>query len=212
MLVDFIDSLGINQVDLVGNDSGGGICQIFAALNPRRIRSLTLTNCDTHDGWPPEAFKPTVELAFNGTLPSVLQALANDPKIARSAFAIGFEHPENVSDAMLRGFFEPLVSSQARIQAVTEVLRKMDCKQSVAIEPELRKLEAPALIVWGNADPFFEMKWAYWLRDALPGTRRLVELQGAKLFLPLDRPGELAVELLVHWQHDQLVPRLSGSN
>jgi pimeloyl-ACP methyl ester carboxylesterase len=31
MLRGFLDALNINQVDLVGNDSGGGIAQIFAA-------------------------------------------------------------------------------------------------------------------------------------------------------------------------------------
>src|SRR6267378_7489647 len=58
MLKEFLDALNIDQVDLVGNDSGGGITQIFAALYPERVRSLTLTDCDTHDNWPPEAFKP----------------------------------------------------------------------------------------------------------------------------------------------------------
>jgi pimeloyl-ACP methyl ester carboxylesterase len=58
MLKEFLDALNIDQVDLVGNDSGGGIAQIFAALYPERVRSLTLTDCDTHDNWPPEAFKP----------------------------------------------------------------------------------------------------------------------------------------------------------
>src|ERR1700729_3044047 len=53
MLREALDALGIDQVDLVGNDSGGGIAQIFAALNPNRVRSLTLTDCDTHDNWPP---------------------------------------------------------------------------------------------------------------------------------------------------------------
>src|SRR5438093_8356898 len=57
MLKEFLDTLHIDQVDLVGNDSGGGIAQIFAALYPERVRSLTLTDCDTHDNWPPEAFK-----------------------------------------------------------------------------------------------------------------------------------------------------------
>src|SRR5215471_15252020 len=52
MLKDFLDALSIDQIDLVGNDSGGGIAQIFAALYPEFIRSLTLTNCDTHDNWP----------------------------------------------------------------------------------------------------------------------------------------------------------------
>jgi pimeloyl-ACP methyl ester carboxylesterase len=49
MLAQFLDALKIERVDLVGNDSGGGICQIFAALYPERIRSLTLTHYDTHD-------------------------------------------------------------------------------------------------------------------------------------------------------------------
>src|SRR5882757_10405963 len=52
MLREVLDALRTDQVDLVGNDSGGGIAQIFAALNPNRVRSLTLTNCDTHDNWP----------------------------------------------------------------------------------------------------------------------------------------------------------------
>src|SRR5499433_4313285 len=49
MLQEFLDALNIDKVDLVGNDSGGGIAQIFAALNPERVRTLTLTNCDTQD-------------------------------------------------------------------------------------------------------------------------------------------------------------------
>ncbi len=51
MLKEVLDALKIDQVDLVGNDSGGGIAQIFAALYPERVRTLTLTNCDTPDNW-----------------------------------------------------------------------------------------------------------------------------------------------------------------
>lgn len=61
MLREFLDALKIDKVDLIGNDSGGGISQIFAANNPERVRTLTLTDCDAHDNWPPEAFKPFVE-------------------------------------------------------------------------------------------------------------------------------------------------------
>jgi len=66
MLREVLDALKIDKVDLVGNDSGGGIAQIFAATNPDRVRSLTLTNCDTHDNWPPEAFKAFVDMGDRG--------------------------------------------------------------------------------------------------------------------------------------------------
>ena len=69
MLAEFLDALNVDQVDLVGNDSGGGICQIFAAVFPERVRSITLTNCDTHDNWPPDAFKPFVQLVADGDCP-----------------------------------------------------------------------------------------------------------------------------------------------
>src|SRR5579863_9915951 len=58
MLRDVLDALRIDRVDLVGNDSGGGIAQIFAALNRERVGSVKVTDCDTHDNWPPDAFKP----------------------------------------------------------------------------------------------------------------------------------------------------------
>ena len=89
MLKEVLDALHIDQVDLVGNDSGGGICQIFAALNPDRVRTLTLTNCDTHDNWPPEAFKPFVEMVAAGGLSKTLNAMLGDKSIYRSPGALG---------------------------------------------------------------------------------------------------------------------------
>src|SRR6516165_2638951 len=99
MLLQFLDALEVDQVDLVGNDSGGGIAQIFAALNPLRVRSLTLTDCDTHDNWPPEAFKPFVDMVKAGGLRDTLNAMLADKTIFRSAGALGpaYEQPETVT-------------------------------------------------------------------------------------------------------------------
>src|SRR5215471_16816150 len=96
MLKEFIDALPVEQVDLVGNDSGGGIAQIFAATHPECIRSLTLTDCDVHDNWPPEAFKPFLAMAAGGGLRGALEAMLADKDIYRSAQALGpaYEHPE----------------------------------------------------------------------------------------------------------------------
>src|SRR4030088_1769613 len=65
---DFCDALGLVGIDLVANDTGGAIAQVFAARNPQRLATLTLTNCDTSENMPPDAFKPTAELAAAGAL------------------------------------------------------------------------------------------------------------------------------------------------
>src|ERR1700730_4631740 len=100
MLREVLDALKIAKVDVVGNDSGGGISQIFAALNPDRVRTLTLTNCDTHDNWPRAALKPFVERTIAGGLSATLNAMLNDKSIYRSPGALGpaYEHPERVTD------------------------------------------------------------------------------------------------------------------
>src|SRR5438445_7237204 len=109
MLREVLDALRIDQVDLVGNDSGGGIAQIFAALNPNRVRSLTLTNCDTHDNWPPEAFKPFVEMVAAGGLSKTLDAMLGDKSIYRSPGALGpaYEHPEMITDKDIEIYLRP---------------------------------------------------------------------------------------------------------
>src|SRR5580765_1453755 len=98
MLAQFLDAMEIDQVDLVGNDSGGGICQIFAALYPKRLRSLALTNCDAHDNWPPDAFKPFVGMVAAGGLAETLSSMLADKSVYRSALAPAYERAEDVAD------------------------------------------------------------------------------------------------------------------
>jgi pimeloyl-ACP methyl ester carboxylesterase len=189
MLREVLDALKIDQVDLVGNDSGGGIAQIFAALHPDRVRTLTLTNCDTHDNWPPEAFKPFVEMTLAGGLRDTLNAMLADKAIYRSPQALGpaYERPENVTDEVIETYLRPLVRSDQRTHDVQRFVAAFDHHHTVAIEPRLRQLRAPTLIVWGTDDIFFPVKWAHWLAEAIPGAKPPVELEGARIFFPEER-------------------------
>jgi len=67
-------------------------------------------------------------------------------------------------------------------------------------EPALRRLQVPTLIVWGTGDRFFHRKWAYWLRDTIPGAAEVVELDGARLFFPDERAAEFTAALRRHWE------------
>ena len=205
MLKEFLDALSINQVDLVGNDSGGGIAQIFAALYPERVRSLTLTDCDTHDNWPPEAFKPFLAMAANGGLRGTLEAMLSDKGIYRSPQALGpaYERPEKLSDDSIENYLRPLVKTEQRTRDFQRFLAAFDNKHTTAIEAQLRKLKAPTLIAWGTDDVYFDVKWSRWLADAIPGTRRRVEFDGARIFFPEERWKEFNQELRAHWQAAQ---------
>jgi pimeloyl-ACP methyl ester carboxylesterase len=189
MLAEVLDALKIDKADVIGNDSGGGISQIFAALNPARVRSLTLTDCDCHDNWPPEAFKPFVEMTKAGGLRDTLTALIGDKAVYRSQQALGpaYEKPENASDADIDTYLKPFMRNEQRTHDLQRFVVAFDNRHTLAIEPALRKLQAPTLIVWGTDDVYFPVKWAHWLAETIPGAKSPVELKGARLFFIEER-------------------------
>src|ERR1700723_3791600 len=201
MLREVLDVLKIDQVDLVGNDSGGGIAQIFAALNPERVRTLTLTNCDTHDNWPPEAFMPFVDMVKAGGLRDTLNAMLADKRIFRSPGALGpaYEWPEIVTDEDIETYLRPLVRTEQRTRDVQRFVEAFDNKHTRAIEPQLRALRAPTLIAWATDDIYFPAKWAHWLAATIPGGKPPVELEGARLFFPEERADKFNRLLRNHW-------------
>lgn len=202
MLKEFLDALKIDQVDLVANDSGSGIAQIFAALHPDRVRSLTLTNGDTHDNWPPEAFKPFLAMAAAGGLPGTLKAMIADKNVYRSPQALGpaYEHPAQVSDDTIDKYLSPLVKTEQRTRDLQRFLAAFDNKYTLAVEDRLKTLKAPTLIIWGTDDVYFDVKWGRWLSETIPGTRRYVELKRARIFFPEERWQEFDKELRAHWE------------
>ena len=201
MLREFLDALGIDRVDLVGNDSGGGIAQIFAATHPERVRSLTLTNCDTHDNWPPEAFKPFLDMVAAGGLPGALGAMLADKAVYRAETALGpaYENPEQVSDETIDTYLKPHVRTPQRTRDLVRFLAEFDPVHTLRIEPGLRTLRAPTLIAWGTDDIYFDVSWSRWLADLIPGTRKRVEFDGARIFFPEERWSEFNQELRAHW-------------
>jgi len=201
MLLEFLDALKIDQVDLVGNDSGGGICQIFAALYPQRIRSLVLTDCDTHDNWPPEPFKPFVAMVAAGGLAETLNAMLSDKSIYRSEQALGpaYQQPQAVTDDTIETYLRPLLGSPQRTRDIERFINAFDCRHTVAIENQLQQLRAPTLIAWGTDDIYFDLEWSSWLEKTIPGTRRRIEFQSARVFFPEERADELNVAIRNHW-------------
>ena len=195
------DALGLDTFDLVGNDTGGLVCQLFAARNPGRLRSLTLTNCDAHDQVPPEAFKPALELARQGLFAPFLRSLLDDLDAARGpgGFGIGYQHPERLSAELIRAYLEPVVGTEEAGRRFEEALGTVDPDVLVGVEARLRELPAPVLLVWGTADHFFPLADAETLRGIFPDVRGLVEVPGGMLFFPDERAGELAPHLRAFW-------------
>jgi pimeloyl-ACP methyl ester carboxylesterase len=197
---DLCDALGLAQVDVVGNDTGGAVAQLVAARRPDLIRSLVLTNCDCEGNFPPPEFAPIVAAARQGRLADLLTALAADREAWRqSPAAAGYEHPDRVPEDVRRAYFTPVAGTAERARDFERMIAALDPAQLDAAAGPLRALGAPTLLVWGTGEAAFALKWAYYLRDMIPGARDVIEVDGAKLFFPEERPADLVPHLRRHW-------------
>jgi pimeloyl-ACP methyl ester carboxylesterase len=210
LLEAFCEALDLTQVDLVANDSACAIAQIFAARHPGRLRSLTLTNGDTHDNYPPADFAPTIAMAAAGVFSAQREVFLADPELLRAGFGSGYEDVGKVAPETLAAYVRPLFPTPEATRNLERWLVSIkDNRQTTEIAPLLRRLTVPTLVVWGTGDAFFPVEWAYWLKGAIPGVRKVVELPGAKLFFPEERPAELVEALREHWRAIARTPEMA---
>jgi pimeloyl-ACP methyl ester carboxylesterase len=200
MIAAFLDRLGLSQVDLVGNDSGASISQVFAARNPSRLRSLTLTNCEVHDLWPNAMLKAAFDQFADPSIVVGLKAMVDAPAIARQAFASVYEDAGRIPDEAFKTYIEPIVSSDERSAQVRRFLNLANLKVLTGIAPQLRELKVPTLIGWGAADTAFDLKSPEWLKNNIAGVKRLVMVPRAKLFFPEEHPRLMSVMLQEFWR------------
>jgi len=121
-----------------------------------------LTNCDTHDNWPPAAFMPIVNLGKAGHFGHALASLLAHPEIARSpqGLGAGFEFPEQLTEEVLAVYLTLVTATDERRSEVSRYDALQDCAQTVRIEDRLKAFDKPTLIVWAESDMFFHVHWA----------------------------------------------------
>jgi len=102
---------------------------------------------------------------------------------------------------VVKVYFEALVSSDLRGNQACQ-FADLDTNRPQLIEsaPQLRRLKAPAQVIWGEADTVFDMKQSLaWLRANLGGTRRVMTVPRAKLYLQEEHPRLVATLLREFW-------------
>ncbi|HUA24996.1 MAG TPA: alpha/beta fold hydrolase [Steroidobacteraceae bacterium] len=207
MLAAFLETLAIDRVDLIANDSGGAIAQLFLSRHPERVRTLLLTNCDVEIQSPPPALLPLIKWAHAGLYSELyLAPWVEDKAVARSRTAgIGgmcYTDPAHPTDAAIEQYLRPLVASAERKALVNRYLISLEKNPLKGLEPLLGVCKVPTRIVWGMADTIFSKDNPEYLREILQEVTGIRRLPKAKLFFPEEYPNVIAEEARVLWSSD----------
>lgn len=195
LIADFLAALDLHDVTLIGNDTGGALCQLVIAHYPERISRLVLTNCDAYEQFFPPLVSPfhygarLLGVQFTNLLAGLLRA-----RWAQRLFMAVLTH-HRFSQAELDAIFQPLLHHSFVRRDVTRFLRAIANHWTLEAASTFSGFHHPVLLVWGEDDPFFSKRLAVRLQQAFPDAR-LIHLPHAGTFLQLDQPEVFARHIM----------------
>ena len=190
IIADFMSELGLENVTLVGNDTGGAICQLVAVHHPERLGRLVLTPCDAYENFLPPAFRPLQALA---RIPGAMFVLAQSmrPSVARRLpIAYGWV-TKRADDALTRSWIAPALSSPAIRRELASILTGISNHYTLQAAEHFGEFTKPVLIAWAPEDRFFKLRYGERLAAAFPDAH-LELIEDSYTFVPIDQPERTA--------------------
>ena len=191
LIADAIEALELDDVTLVGSDTGGGLSQILVTRRPERIGRLVLTSCDAFDNFPPRLFRIVLAPARVPGLVLLVMAPLRVRSLRRLPIAYGWLTQEPIDSDADDSYVLPILSNRGIRRDLRRLLNGLDPRYTLDAAARLSRFDRPALIAWSAEDRFFPPAHGQRLARILPDAR-LESIPGARTFSAEDRPERLA--------------------
>jgi pimeloyl-ACP methyl ester carboxylesterase len=191
LVADFLDALDLQQVILVGNDSGGAIAQEVAVRHPERLSGLILASCDAFDNHPPKLFRPLITAARMGALTPLLATLKYRP-VRSLPSAYGWLTHHRPPDELIDGWIANYLADKGVRRDTCRLIAALgDDAFMSQIAADLADFTKPVLLAWAADDKFFPLEHARRLAGILPNAR-LELIEGSRTWVMRDQPERTA--------------------
>jgi pimeloyl-ACP methyl ester carboxylesterase len=185
---ELLDVLALEDVVLVGNDTGGAISQMVAGRTPERLGALVLTSCDAFEHFPPPILKPLIAAAKLGpAFDAAIQPLRTRFGRKQGFGALAYAD----IDRLVAEWVEPALSNRDVRRDLRRFTASMQQRSTVEAAERLPQFTKPALIAWSADDAFFPLEDGRRLASVLPDAR-LEVIQESRTFSMIDQPDRLA--------------------
>ncbi|MGB0098401.1 MAG: alpha/beta hydrolase [Solirubrobacteraceae bacterium] len=185
---ELLDALALEDVTLVGNDTGGAIAQLVATSMPERLGALVLTSCDAFEHFPPPILKPFIAAAKAGPVYDA----AIQPLRTRFGRRRGFGALAHADiDDLVAEWVEPALSDRRVRNDLRRFTVSLNRETTLRAAARLPRFTKPTLVAWSADDAFFPLEDGRRLTEALPNGR-LEVIENARTFSMIDQPDQLA--------------------
>jgi pimeloyl-ACP methyl ester carboxylesterase len=191
LIADAIEAAGLDDVTLVGNDTGGALCQLVVTERPERIGKLVLTSCDAYDNFPPRFFQIVLAPAMIPGAARFVFAPLRVRALRELPIAFGWLMHSKLEAAAGDSYVLPALTSGPVGADVRRAMRGISSRYTLEAAKRFGEFERPVLIAWSRDDRFFRLEHAERLASDFPNAR-LEWIEGSRTFSAEDQPERLA--------------------
>jgi pimeloyl-ACP methyl ester carboxylesterase len=192
LIADFTEALGLDDVTLVGNDSGGALCQLVVAHHPERVGRLVLTTCDAFEIFPPALFSYLKVVTYiPGVMPLLGKSMMLLPFLRRLPIAYGAVSKRPIPNDVLTEWVAPSANSAAIRRDLSKFIRGVSPRVTMEVSKLLPRFGKPVLLAWSPQDRFFPITLAERLERTFPDAR-IVRIDDSFVFAQEDNPAAVA--------------------
>ena len=191
LIADFMAALELDDVTLVGNDSGGALSQLVVTRHPERVGRLVLTPCDAFDNFPPKMFR---YLGWAAKVPGGMAPIVQSMRLRanrRTPIAFGWLTKRRLPNAVSDHYVNPVIHDRRIREDARAFILGVDSAYTMAAAEKLPGFDRPVLLAWAPEDRFFPIEHAERLAELLPDAR-LVRIEDSRTFVSEDQPERLA--------------------
>lgn len=191
LIADFMAALDLDDVTLVGNDSGGALSQLVVTRHPERVGRLVLTPCDAFDNFPPKMFR---YLSWAARVPGGMGPIAQSMRLRanrRTPIAFGWLTKRRLPNAVSDHYVNPVIHDRRIREDTRAFILGIDPVYTQEAAEKLPGFDRPVLLAWAPEDRFFPLAHAERLADLLPDAR-VAHIEDSRTFVSEDQPQRLA--------------------
>jgi pimeloyl-ACP methyl ester carboxylesterase len=194
LIADFLAALELEHVTLVGNDTGGALCQLVAVDHPERLARLVLTPCDAYENFLPPIFRPLQWLA---RVPGSMWLIANALRLRvaqRLPMTLGRLSKRRLDPPVVQAFLRPVQRDRGIRRELAAILRAISNRYTLTAAERFGEFDKPVLLAWATEDRLFPFRHAERMANAFPNAR-LKRIEDSYTFVSIDQP-ERTAELI----------------
>lgn len=188
MIMALLLALGLEQVDVVGHDTGGAVALILAIEHPKVVNRLVITNSVCYDRFDDDI------LDFGHPLRWKPRPIADLIEALEASLAAGLSNKNRLTPQFREGIIAPWSNEEGKLSLIRNA-SALNANQTMALVDRHGTISVPTLILWGMDDPWQKSEDGMQLASEIPGAI-FQAIEDVSHWVQQDAPEEFATALL----------------